>query len=145
MLTDLSPCLESDEVRNLLLALGYPTAIARAKVDTIIAEYQNNTHQPLLGVERDGKLVGLIGLKLESENSAVIRHIVVHPQHRRQGVGHAMIIAVCKQFNLNIVSAETDQDAVDFYRRGGFRIKSLGEIYPMTERFLCTLHRAASQ
>ena len=35
--------------------------------------------------------------------------------------------------------AETDRDAVDFYRSCGFTIESLGEKYPRIERFLCTL------
>lgn len=36
-----------------------------------------------------------------------------------------------------VVSAETDADAVEFYRKYGFKIKSLGEKYPGVERFLC--------
>jgi len=35
------------------------------------------------------------------------------------------------------IVAETDHEAVDFYRRYGFFITSLGEKYPGVERFLC--------
>ncbi|MGG4554653.1 hypothetical protein ABEX11_20625 [Paenibacillus humicus] len=37
------------------------------------------------------------------------------------------------------VEAETDKDAVDFYRRLGFNITSLGQKYPGVERFQCSL------
>jgi hypothetical protein len=52
-----------------------------------------------------------------------------------------MIAAACEQFNLKELVAETDQDAVKFYRRWGFQIQSLGEKYPNTERFQCTWRR----
>lgn len=36
-----------------------------------------------------------------------------------------------------LIYTETDNDAVDFYRKYGFEITSLGEKYPGVERFLC--------
>ena len=33
--------------------------------------------------------------------------------------------------------AETDQEAVGFYRKCGFKVESLGELYPGVERFRC--------
>lgn len=36
--------------------------------------------------------------------------------------------------------AETDADAVGFYRHSGFEVMSLGEKYPGTERFSCRRH-----
>lgn len=35
------------------------------------------------------------------------------------------------------VIAETDDEAVDFYRNIGFEVHSLGEKYPGVERFRC--------
>lgn len=37
------------------------------------------------------------------------------------------------------IRAETDKDAVGFYKKNGFTITSLGEKYPGVERFDCTL------
>jgi hypothetical protein len=53
----------------------------------------------------------------------------------------AMIAAACEQFNLKELAAETDQDAVAFYRRCGFQIDTLGEKYLGVERFRCTWRR----
>ncbi|WP_268921683.1 hypothetical protein [Metabacillus sediminilitoris] len=36
-----------------------------------------------------------------------------------------------------MITAETDKEAVVFYRNYGFKITSLGEKYPGVERFLC--------
>ena len=131
-------------MHELLLALGYPADIAASKAQRIIAEYQANPQQPILGAERSHVLLGLIGLRLEDGNWATIRHLVVHPRHRSQGVGRAMIRTVCEMFPLDMLTAQTDRDAVEFYRGCGFRIRSLGEVYPGTERFECLLHLRTS-
>jgi ribosomal protein S18 acetylase RimI-like enzyme len=44
---------------------------------------------------------------------------------------------------LGTLEAETDSEALAFYRRIGFRVESLGEKYPGVERFRCVLHAAA--
>jgi len=43
------------------------------------------------------------------------------------------------------VTAETDRDAVEFYRKYGFSIRSLGEKYAGVKRFVCTLRSVPSQ
>jgi hypothetical protein len=42
------------------------------------------------------------------------------------------------------LEAETDSDAVGFYRSCGFTVLSLGEVYPGVERFRCTLESQAN-
>lgn len=41
--------------------------------------------------------------------------------------------------HLTELIAETDRDAVEFYRKYGFEIHSLGEKYPGVDRFHCRL------
>lgn len=45
--------------------------------------------------------------------------------------------------NVTKIIAETDMDAVGFYRRYGFSIEALGEKYPGVERYKCTLERGS--
>lgn len=45
--------------------------------------------------------------------------------------------AILDRFHPSVLSAETDAEAVGFYRSCGFTVRSLGEKYPGTERFLC--------
>ncbi len=145
VLTDLRAEPDTRELRALLLQLEYPPDRRQGKADQILAEYRDHREYPLLGVRSGGRLMGLIGLTLSPPVSAVIRHIVVSRDHRRQGVGRAMIRAVGTKYGLESISAETDRGAVAFYRKCGFTIQSLGEKYPGIERFCCTLDLTVQQ
>ncbi|WP_328824102.1 GNAT family N-acetyltransferase [Niallia circulans] len=60
--------------------------------------------------------------------------MAVSTKQRGKSVGSQMIKFLSKQYTF--ISAETDNDAVGFYRKNGFKITSLGEKYPSVERFL---------
>lgn len=136
-MVDLHCRLGSETVRDLLDQLEYPEKIRQAKTAQILAEYRDHPDQPILGIESEGELVALIGLRLDPPCDAIIRHIVVRRDRRGLGLGHEMVTSVCQMFSLKGLAAETDRDAVEFYRAVGFEIESLGEKYPGTERFLC--------
>ena len=89
----------------------------------------------LLGYTIDKALVGCIGVEITGRGSAV------SPSGWRQGVGRMMIAQVCERLALSRVTAETDQDGVDFHNRCGFAVCGLGEQHPGAERFQCELHR----
>ena len=136
MLVDLRPRLDEPAVRDLLAQSdGNPTP---AKLDALAAHYRATDDRPLLGVDTGHGLAGCIGLALGADGSAVVQHIAVAPAAQRQGLGRSLIESVAALYELTGLSAETDRDAVDFYRRCGFDVASLGEIYPGTERFRCT-------
>lgn len=52
-----------------------------------------------------------------------------------------MIDFVCQTHSFDILTAETDIEAVGFYQNYGFNVTSLGEKYAGVERFLCTLKK----
>ena len=52
-----------------------------------------------------------------------------------------MISQLLAEYNPDTLMAETDQEAVEFYRNTGFVVYSLGELYPGVERFRCVLVR----
>jgi len=93
-----------------------------------------------LYVELDhGCLVGIVAIERCSSETVTIRQIGVHPCHRKQGIGRALVHYLARAYPKARIKAETDRDAVGFYRTLGFHIESLGEKYPGIERFLCTL------
>jgi ribosomal protein S18 acetylase RimI-like enzyme len=139
---DIRGRLNSDEVRHLVNQLEYPPEIRQAKTAQILKEYHDHPGQPILGVESNGELAGLIGLRLQPPDAAIIRHIVVRRELRGQGLGRQMIVHACAVYRLGAVFAETDHGAVEFYRKIGFAVESLGEKYPSTERFSCELKGA---
>lgn len=142
---DLRSRLNVAEVRELVDQLGYPIENQREKTTQILNEYREHVEQPILGAESGCKLVGLVGLSLQPPDGAIIRHIVVRRDHRGQGIGSQMIDQLFRIYGVRVVFAETDRDAVEFYRKVGFAVKSLGEKYPGTERFACSLERSPQQ
>jgi hypothetical protein len=48
-----------------------------------------------------------------------------------------MIKFICEQHDLHLLFAETDMDTVQFYKKYGSKIFSLGEKFPGVERFRC--------
>lgn len=72
-------------------------------------------------------------------NQCEIKHIAVSPAYRGKGIGREMIRYVEEHHAFSSIYAETDQEAVLFYKNIGFHITSLGEKYPGVERFGCLL------
>jgi ribosomal protein S18 acetylase RimI-like enzyme len=135
ILVELAARLDDPNVISLLaFSVGSPTP---EQLRTVTARYREQAQWRLLGIEQSGILAGCIGLELTMGTCAVIHNIAVAIEFRGRGFGRAMIEAVAKQFQLGELVAETDVDAVEFYRRCGFEITSLGERYPGVERFRC--------
>lgn len=86
-----------------------------------------------------GRLQGLIGLAPRGAGSGEITHIAVQPELRGQGIGRDLVRLGMAVTALRVLQAETDRDAVGFYRALGFSVQSLGERHPGVERFLCRL------
>jgi ribosomal protein S18 acetylase RimI-like enzyme len=121
------------EIRKLL---SFATSVE--KVEEEYDLYIHSSERKLYGFTSGDKLVGCIGVKFLNEGEYEIKHIAVEPKHRGKGLGHKMIdnIGYCTR-----ITAETDQDAVLFYKKLGFEITSLGEKYPGVERFRCVLEK----
>jgi len=110
-------------------------------------EYQNylqSINLNLYAFESNGESIGCIGFEFISSNHCKIKHIAVSPLERGNGLGRKMITFICDKYSVNLISAETDKDAVNFYRNCGFKIINLGEKYPGVDRFLCELRRNKS-
>jgi len=132
---DLRTRLYEPAVLELLAsAMGFPTA---ERLEQVRARYQEAGWH-LLGIEQEGRLVGLIGLQVTAPGQAIIQHIAVAADARRLGIGRMLIGQAAAMLGGRRLTAATDAEAVGFYQRCGFTVQSLGEKYPGVERFLCT-------
>lgn len=137
---DLTPRLADPVVRGLLaLAIGSPNG---AKVDEVCKRYLQEPERVLLGYEVGRVLPGCVGIEVVAEADVRIQHISVTPARQRRGIGRGMLMEVRSLYPSAQLVAETDGDAVGFYRRCGFEVESLGELYKGVERFLCTWNPA---
>lgn len=84
-------------------------------------------------------VVGAVVIKRMDAGAHEILNIAVEPAFREQGIGARLVSHISEQFPHSLIRAETDDDAVGFYRACGFGIESLGEKYPGIVRYLCTL------
>jgi len=118
-------------IRNLL---SYATSIN--KVDFVYENYIRSSNQQLFGFMKEDNIIGCIGVEINL-SLCEIKHIAVSPKERGNGIGSKMINFLIEKYSFTSIVAETDTDAVEFYRKFGFKITSLGEKYPGVERFQC--------
>lgn len=112
-------------------------ATSASKINEEYKLYQEKENRKLYGYKQVEQFVGCIGVELTAGNTCIIKQIAVSPSERGRGIGERMIEFIMAKHSLSIISAETDQEAVNFYQRIGFSITSLGEKYPGVERFWC--------
>jgi len=87
----------------------------------------------------DGVYAGIVVLKTEN-GTAEILDIAVNPKYRKKGLGKSLIDFIFNQFPIDTITAETDDDAVGFYKKCGFAVASVGAVCD-TKRYFCKWHR----
>lgn len=127
-----------DRINDVIVEelIGYSTLPEEAHIQAALAMYKNNDSTELLGFEDEGQLVALIGIEQDG-SKVMIKHLAVLPENREKGYGRGIISEMISRYQPETVIAETDEEAVDFYRNVGFVVYSLGEQYPGIERFRC--------
>lgn len=137
IIADIKNRLHEPAIQSVLALSQYqPTP---KKVALRAAAYQADPDVFAFACFDQNKPIGTIVLKNRGAQSFEILGIAVNPDNRKQGVGSKLITYVAKSLHCTQITAETDDDAVGFYRSYGFEIKSLGEKYPGTIRYLCIL------
>ena len=127
---------DKDVLGVLSLSMYIPT---EEKLNLRADEYESDEHITALACVDGEIVVGVIVVKGLTATSFEILSIAVDSAFRGKGIGSKLISAFIKSISCGEICAETDDDAVDFYRNYGFDINSLGEKYPGIVRYLCTL------
>ncbi|MBJ8052660.1 MULTISPECIES: GNAT family N-acetyltransferase [Bacillus cereus group] len=123
--------IEIDPIKKVLKHATGPSEVSLIKA---VSLYENN-HAVLYKYWNKG----CIGIALIHTNRARICHIAVSKKYRNQGIALQMIKEIIRKYELTYIEAETDKEAVGFYKKCNFKIESLGEKYPGVERFYCYL------
>lgn len=105
-----------------------------------INEYQSNSNLDIYGYIAEEKVIAVLGIQMSEQSIVHIRHLAVHPDYRGLGYGRGILMELIELKKPDQLIAETNEEAVDFYRSVGFTIVSLGELYPGVERFQCTYY-----
>ena len=82
-----------------------------------------------------GEYKGIVVFKITG-NSAEILDIAVKEEDRGKGIGTAFLNFIFSRFDITEITAETDDEAVGFYKKYGFRIAGT-KIKFNTVRYIC--------
>lgn len=135
--------LHPDSLPDLKRVLAYAVGKTdETHLSRLLADTYSQPQRKLLALMDGSKVVGVLGFERRDAVSAVLLHLAVAPAYRKQGLGRYLLVSMVSADGISRLDAETDDDAVGFYRRCGFRIQSLGEKYPGVARYLCTWERA---
>jgi len=130
--------LDDPEVQYVMsLSMFNPTPESIARV---VERCRNSENRELWGVVDDGHVLGAVQYYIREDNVLYIASIAVIEARRGQGIGRGMINALQEKYGLTI-ELETDDDAVDFYRKCGFDAVSFEKTYgeDIVRRWTCTL------
>lgn len=116
MFYDIKAQLDNPTVREIMAASAFdPSPQA---MEQKAAEFRRHELWQLYGWIENGEIVGVCGFEVHKDYVEIL-NIAVAENIRHHGVGGKMITALWKKYEMAI-EAETDDDAVDFYRKSGF-------------------------
>ena len=95
------------------------------KVDLFL----NDNSVKIFACFEQDKILGVMVVSFIEQKKIEIIGIAVDVSVRGKGIGSYMINQVLNDYDLISVYAETDNDAVEFYRNNGFNIVEFSETY----------------
>ena len=103
-------------------------------------KYIMNPYVRVYAMNVDDLYVGIIVMDISDNNKIEILNIAVSPSHQKSGIGSSLIDYCISTLHPFEMMAETDDDAVGFYRKYGFKIESLGDKYGVgIMRYQCNI------
>jgi GNAT superfamily N-acetyltransferase len=110
--------------------------VTKQKLHRVLTSYNTPKHH-LLGAFIGEILIGVIGIEITKE-TGIIKHIAVLAEHRMKGIGKKLIIYSISYFLLEHLTAETDDDSIEFYKKCNFQCNSYKGHY--CKRYHCVLN-----
>jgi GNAT superfamily N-acetyltransferase len=135
MLIDIKLKIEDSSIQELIGLAVFPDP---ERINEAIDAYRNDQELDIKGYKRVERIIGIVGYRMNDNGILALRHIAVTPEEQGKGYGRGIILELLHLKDPKAITAETDEETVDFYRSIGFTIESLGEKYPGVERFKCT-------
>ena len=137
-LKDFNAIIDNAAISSVLaLCMFNPTP---GKIQNIAQSVYAKTQGVFYVLEVEGEVVGILGGSRIDNTHLTIRHMAVVPHMQRKGYGTALLDALLKEITLQTLEAETDDDAIGFYRKMGFKTKRKEDDLLDRVRYACTLN-----
>jgi ribosomal protein S18 acetylase RimI-like enzyme len=117
-LVDLNGRQDEPALRTVL-ELSHGSAEA---LEAACANYRSG-EWTFIGWEEGEEVLACAGAERLGSDTIGVCSIAVAPGWRNQGLGRSLVDALAERLGARRVVAETDDDAVDFYRRCGFAVE----------------------
>lgn len=98
-------------------------------------KYQEDENTNLYAYKVDRKYKGIVVFKIIN-NSATILDIAIKSKQQGQGIGSKLIDLIFNSFNALNITAETDDDAIGFYKKYGFIVADTKVEFDI-KRYVC--------
>ena len=141
MFCDIKDRLSDPVIRNILSCCLFdnsPVGIEKA-----LTRYEG---EQFYGWLESGEPLGICGFRVLQDNVEIC-HIAVAENARGKGIGSAMVAALRDKYSDMNIQVETDDGAVDFYRKCGFEAIAFYKQYDGKDfrRWTCVLQKMRSQ
>ena len=100
-------------------------------------EYAADSNVKAYACKNSEKYIGIVVFVMEN-GTAEILDIAVKPEYRKHGIGKSLIDFIFTQFPIDNITAETDDEAVEFYKKCGFALTPTAAVED-TARYFCKL------
>ncbi|MEE1239874.1 MAG: GNAT family N-acetyltransferase [Acutalibacteraceae bacterium] len=102
-------------------------------------KYQADDNTSVYAYSENVEYKGIVVFKIK-EQTVEILDIAVKPEYQGKGIGSRLIDYIFSKFSINKIIAETDDEAIGFYKKYGFTvIDTRVEIY--TKRYTCVKNK----
>ena len=102
-------------------------------------KYQEDENTNIYACKDNGEYKGIVVFEILN-NSATILDIAVKPEYQGQGIGSILIDFIFDQFEVDNITAETDDDAIGFYKKYGFIVADTKVKFD-TKRYTCVKNK----
>lgn len=123
---------EPDILKLLAPSVYNPT---QERLQNRAKKYQEDENSNIYACKEDGEYKAIIVFKIVN-NSAAIHDIAVKPEYQGQGIGSILIDFIFDRFEVDNITAETDGDAIGFYKKYGFTVAET-KVESDTKRYVC--------
>ena len=121
------------EILALMKPSVYDPSPERLKCRT--EKYSADKNTFVYACKIDGVYAGIVVLKTENDTAEIL-DIALKPEYRKHGIGKSLIDFIFTQFPIDTLTAETDDEAVEFYKRCGFNVIGFG-MKCNNKRYIC--------
>ena len=126
----------------------YASCMYQPTFDDFVAQMEEYLGDPSVKIfvcDIEGEKAGMLVLK-EDGYEAEILGIAVKESRRKMGIGKDMVYQVMEAESLTKITAQTDDDAIGFYRNSGFEAERVVIEYPdgSAVRYNCVLYNESS-